>query len=37
MGLPGSHNYGLLLTAEDVPASAAAVLIERAKKICRKI
>jgi AsmA family/AsmA-like C-terminal region len=32
MGLPGSHNYGLLLTAEDVPASAAAGLIERAKK-----
>jgi hypothetical protein len=32
MGLPGSHNYGLRLKAEDVPASAAAVLVERAKK-----
>jgi AsmA family/AsmA-like C-terminal region len=32
MGLPGSHNYGLTLTAEDVPASAAAVVVERAKK-----
>jgi len=32
MGLPGSHNYGLTLTAENVPASAAAALVERAKK-----
>jgi hypothetical protein len=32
MGLPGSHSYGLTLTAENVPASAAAVLVERAKK-----
>ncbi|MGP0021249.1 MAG: AsmA family protein [Candidatus Sulfotelmatobacter sp.] len=32
MGLPGSHNYGLELTAENVPASAAAFLVERAKK-----
>jgi uncharacterized protein involved in outer membrane biogenesis len=31
MGLPGSHNYRLTLTAENVPASAAAVLVERAK------
>jgi uncharacterized protein involved in outer membrane biogenesis len=31
MGLPGSHNYGLLLTAENVPASATAVLAQRAK------
>jgi uncharacterized protein involved in outer membrane biogenesis len=31
MGLPGSHNYGLLLTAEDVPASAAVMLAQRAK------
>ena len=32
MGLPGSHSYGLTLTADDVPASAAAVVVERAKK-----
>ena len=32
MGLPGSHSYGLTLTAENVPASAAVVLVERAKK-----
>ncbi|PYX45929.1 MAG: hypothetical protein DMG79_18035, partial [Acidobacteria bacterium] len=32
MGLPGSHDYGLTLTANDVPASAAAVLAQRAKK-----
>ncbi len=32
MGLPGSHLYGLVLTAESVPASAAALLVERAKK-----
>ncbi|HME36825.1 MAG TPA: AsmA family protein [Candidatus Sulfotelmatobacter sp.] len=32
MGLPGSHSYALVLTAENVPASAAALLIERAKK-----
>jgi len=31
MGLPGTHNYGLTLTADNVPASAAAVLVERAK------
>jgi len=31
MGLPGSHNYGLLLTAENVPASAAVMLAQRAK------
>jgi len=31
MGLPGSHSYGLTLTAENVPAGAAAVLVERAK------
>jgi len=31
MGLPGSHSYGLTLTAENVPASAAALLVERAK------
>lgn len=32
MGLPGSHSYALALTAENVPASAAALLVERAKK-----
>jgi len=32
MGLPGSHSYGLRLTAEDIPASAVAVMVERAKK-----
>jgi len=32
MGLPGSHSYGLVLTAEKVPASAAMALVERAKK-----
>lgn len=32
LGLPGSDSYGLTLTAENVPASAAAVLVERAKK-----
>ena len=31
VGLPGSHNYGLLLTAENVPASAAVMLAQRAK------
>ena len=31
MGLPGSHSYGLLLTAENVPASAAVMLAQRAK------
>ena len=31
MGLPGSHSYGLLLTVEDVPASAAVMLAQRAK------
>ncbi len=32
MGLPGSHNYGLTLAAENVPASAAAMLARRVKK-----
>ncbi|MFZ0806940.1 MAG: AsmA-like C-terminal region-containing protein, partial [Candidatus Sulfotelmatobacter sp.] len=32
MGLPGSHNYGLTLAAENVPASAAALLARRVKK-----
>jgi hypothetical protein len=32
MGLPGSHSYGLTLTAEDVLARDAAVLVERVKK-----
>jgi hypothetical protein len=32
MALPGSHSYGLRLTAEDVPASAIAALVERAKQ-----
>ena len=32
MGLPGSHSYGLRLTAEDVPASAAVVLVQRVKQ-----
>jgi len=31
-GLVGSHNYGLTLSAEKVPASAVAVLVQRAKK-----
>jgi len=31
-GLPGSHGYGLRLMAEDVPASAVALLVERAKQ-----
>ena len=31
-GLPGSRSYNLMLTAENVPASAALALIERAKK-----
>ncbi len=31
MGLPGNHSYRLTLAAESVPASAAAVLVERAK------
>ncbi len=31
MGRPGSHNYGLVLTAENIPASAAVALAERAK------
>ncbi|HEY6372503.1 MAG TPA: AsmA family protein [Candidatus Sulfotelmatobacter sp.] len=31
-GLPGSHSYGLTLTADNVPAAAAAVLLQRAKK-----
>jgi hypothetical protein len=32
MGLPGSRSYALTLTAESVPASAAALLVERGKK-----
>jgi hypothetical protein len=31
MGLPGSHAYGLVLAAENVPASAAARLMQRVK------
>ena len=30
-GLPGSHNYELAISAEDVPARAAAILAQRAK------
>jgi hypothetical protein len=32
MGLPGSHSCRLKLAAENVPASALAILVERAKK-----
>jgi hypothetical protein len=32
VGLPGSDRYGLVLAAEDVPASAVTLLVERAKK-----
>ncbi len=32
VGLPGSPSYGLVLTAENVPASAVAALVQRAKK-----
>jgi hypothetical protein len=32
IGLPGSRKYELVLTAENVPASAAATLAQRAKK-----
>jgi hypothetical protein len=32
MGLPGSHRYGLVLKAENVPASAVVVLVQRVKK-----
>ncbi|MGA8432125.1 MAG: AsmA family protein [Candidatus Sulfotelmatobacter sp.] len=32
LGLPGSHSYDLVLTAEGVPASAAMALAQRAKK-----
>jgi hypothetical protein len=32
MGLPGSHNFGLALAAENVPASAAAMLARRVKR-----
>jgi AsmA-like C-terminal region/AsmA family len=32
MGLPGSHSYSVAVTAENVPASAAAVVIQRVKK-----
>lgn len=31
-GLPGSHHYGLMVRAENVPASAAVTLVQRAKK-----
>ena len=31
VGLPGSHNYELAISAEDVPASAVAILAQRAK------
>lgn len=31
-GLPGSHHYGVIVRAENVPASAAVSLVERAKK-----
>lgn len=32
MGLPGSHQYSLAVTADHVPAMAAAVLAQRVKK-----
>ena len=32
MGLPVGHRYAVEMTAENVPADAAAILIERAKK-----
>jgi hypothetical protein len=32
MGLPGSHNYRLVVAAEKVPANAAAALARRVKK-----
>jgi len=32
LGLPGSHDYGLALSAENVPASAMLALAQRAKK-----
>jgi len=32
MGLPGSGDYGLALIAENLPASAAVALVQRAKK-----
>jgi hypothetical protein len=32
LGLPGSHRYRLVLTAENVPASAAVVLVQRLKE-----
>lgn len=32
LGLPGSHRYSVLLRAENVPATAAVMLFERAKK-----
>src|SRR5579871_2236777 len=31
-GLPGSHHYGVIVRAENVPASAAVTLVERVKK-----
>jgi uncharacterized protein involved in outer membrane biogenesis len=32
VGLPGSHSFALVVEAEDVPANAAALLVERSKK-----
>jgi hypothetical protein len=32
LGLPGSRNYKVVITAENVPASGAAILAQRAKK-----
>ncbi len=32
MGLPGSHSYGLVLTAANVPVSAATVVVQRMKR-----
>lgn len=32
LGLPGSHSYSVAVTAENVPASAAAVVVQRVKK-----
>lgn len=32
MGLPGSHHYQLLLSSDDLPASEAVALAQRAKK-----
>ena len=32
LGLPGSHRYGIEITASDIPASAVMVLAQRAKR-----